>query len=156
MEREREREREREIEREIERERERERKGKRERDACYSKSPSKKFQQTKNTFLIYDISDTKSVQELKTICRNNCFIPTSKGNHIKIIYYFSNNSDESIINNLRDLSGDHVLVFNEGLATSRMTTICEIQSLFNNLTPLVNKKFQIKTGAGCPENQPIP
>ena len=38
-----------------------------ERDAYYSEPPSKRFQQTKNTFLIYDIPDTKSVQELKAI-----------------------------------------------------------------------------------------
>ena len=124
-----------------------------ERDAYYSEPPSKRFQQTKNTFLIYDIPDTKSVQELKAICRNDCFIPTSKGNHIKIMYYYSNSNDESIISNLRDLTDNHISIFNEGLETPRITTICEIQLLFNNLTPLVNKKFQIETGPDCPENQ---
>ena len=43
---------------------------KRDRERDDSDPPDKRVQQTQNISLIYDIPDTKSVQELKAICGN--------------------------------------------------------------------------------------
>ena len=115
---------------------------KREGEFLYSEDESKKFKYAQNTILIFDIPEDKSVWELKASSENNCFIPTSKGHHLKIMYYFSNPDESGVNPNVKALVGDCILEFNSRQMRSRDEVILEIQSIIDEFRPLVDQKFK--------------
>ena len=114
-------------------------------DILDSEDKTKKAKQTQNAFLIFDIPENKSVEELKAICENKCFIPTSKGNHLKMMYYFFNSDDSEVFTKLQALISDCILEFNARQTRSIDIAILEIQSIINGLRPLVDQKLNSRS-----------
>ena len=88
-------------------------------------------------FLLYDIPEQYSVEELKKICGVRSFIPTCMGKHVKILYYVSNRNDKGIISSLQGLVRNSILKFNPYQTSSRDAIILELESISDEFHKLI-------------------
>ena len=92
--------------------------------------------------LIFDIPEKHTVKELRKICGDGSFIPTSMGKHVRILYCISNNHKERI-KILRHLVGNNILKFDPYQVNSRNEILLELQSIIDNFKKLILERREI-------------